>query len=222
MNVEESMKRFEAEEGLRKDLKVLDECCKDISEGCDIHCYLEEGRLSDTGEVETEIPVGDKTVLQGFTNVELFFNMTTKCVTVVIHFKNPASTEKASIYNLYELYQRRSDEFFRHGDKKIAHFSLFFARQDEIHGIATVVDCHNPLVIFKDDKEGTLTCLFDIRGFHYGVQLLDYDRMHEEIQNDIAEKEMMERREEQRQEELQEQADFANQFISVVNEDEDF
>lgn len=223
MTAEENLKRFDPEEGFRKDLHVFNECCKDIAEGCDIHVYLEEGLLSDAGEIETEIPVGDKTVMQGFADTELYFNLTTKCVTAVIHFKNPTSVEKSAIYNLYELYIRRSDEFFKKNEKKLSHFSFVFVRQDEIHGFATVIDLHNPLILVKDDREGTLTGLFHIDSMHYGVQLLDYDRINEEIQNDIADEVMMEQKEEARLEELEEQAEFANQFVGFADaDDEDF
>lgn len=216
----EGLERFENNSDLDKQLHALDQICKDIAEGCHISVFLEEGRLVN-GEVAGEVPVGETTVLKGFAKTELFFNMTTGFLTVKITFKNPLSTEKSSVYNLYELYLQKSDEFFRSNADRIAHLSFYFQAPDEIHGIASLVDCHNPLIVFQDNSEGSLTCLFDMKAFHYSVQFVDYRAVEEAVQNDIADEVRVEEREERRMEELEEQKKNAANVLNVLD-DEDF
>ena len=215
------LKRFDTDNGLSKDLHILDECCKDISEGSEIHVYLEEGRFVD-GKITNEVTLGEKSVMKDFAHTELFFNVTNRFATIVITFKNKVSTEKSAIYNLYEIYKRKADEFFKKNEDKIAHLSFYFVKQDEINGVATTIDCHNPVLITKSDEDGTLTILADLEAFHYGVQLLDYNQMDEEIENDIAEEVNIEVREERKRQENEEQLEFANQFIGVSNDDDNF
>lgn len=218
----ERIEKTENDVKLEKSLHFLDECCKDITSGCDIHVFLDDGR-TENGKLAVEVPVGEKDVLKGFTDVELFFNTSNHFVTVVIHFHNKMATEKSAIYNLYEIYQRKSDEYFRHNEDRVSHLSMFFVKQDEEHGIVTVIDFHNPVLIVKNDQEGTLTCLCEMKGMNYGVRPLNYDEINEEIEYDIAEEVKVREREERHKEEIEEQQKFANTFTSVVgDEDDDF
>lgn len=220
-NIEEYVNSIK-DDNLTKELAFLDKICQDITECCDIHCYLDEGILKD-GKIENRVPIGERSVLSGFTNVEFFFNMTSKFVTVNIHFKNKTSTEKSAIYNLYDIYMRKADEYFRTNSNKIACFDLYFVRQFENEGFVVRISMSNPIILVKSDEDGLLTAVFDMKAINYGLNPMDYGEIEEEIQNEIADEVRVEEAEERHREEMEAQAEFSKSFTQIVdNDDEDF
>lgn len=206
------------EDGINKELHLLDVCCQDITEECQISVFLEEARL-ENGEIANKVPTGDRTVLKEFAEVELSFNMTNKFVTVVIRFKDKYSTDKSAIYNLYNIYQTKASEYFRKGLERLSVLSFYFVHQDEMHGIASVISCVNPVLVIKNDEEGTLTGLFEYGALHYGVQLINYDEIDEKIQYEVADEMNVLKREERRAEENRQQEELAKQYTNILDED---
>lgn len=202
-----------------KEIHILDKCCQDISEGSQIHVFLENCRIKD-GKVLNKVPLSERSVNEEFTKTEFFFNLTNNFVQILITFNNKLSPEKAAIYRMYDLYRQKCSDAYRNQEDVICHLAFYFLKPDEVHGVCTKIEAHNPVMITKSDEDGTLTCLFELAGFNFGVETIDYDSIDEEIQNDIAEEVKIEEREERLKAEREEQAEFANQFVGILDEDE--
>lgn len=167
-------------------LKILDACCKDIIEDAEIGVFLEEGKL-ENGQLINVVSLGERLVQSGFQKVETYFNSTNDFVTMVIRFNNKNSVDKSSIYSLWDLYRKKSNDNFMKNSDKLCNLFIGFSKKDQTHGLCTLVDVTNPIAMFKDDNEGYLELLVHKATFHYSIKNLNYSDIEAEIEYEVAE-----------------------------------